>query len=192
MPNHNRLLSNSLEIAVAFLLYLIALVASNLIASLLDGDFSLLLYLPAGIKLLSILVFQWRGAIGIGLAILARFLFYDQAYTVMQSIAMASINAGVTYLVISSYLKVFKISENLENLNVWHIIGLSAVCSITNGFLFSWLLFYFKHLEFEQYLRKVFFVVINNFTGNALIAWFLMYLSRRQFLQKHLHNLQRP
>ncbi len=151
-----------------------------------------MLYLPAGIKLLSVLVFQWRGAIGIGLAILARFMFYDQAYTFLQAVAMASIIAGATYFVIYGYMKIFRISFNLENLNLWHVVGLSAVCSITNGFLFSWLLFYFNHLEFEQYWRKVFFVVINNFTGNALVAWLLTYLARAQLFQKHLHNLQRP
>ncbi len=165
-----------------------ALVVSNMFSAVLDGDLSFILYLPAGIKLLSILVFQWRGAIGIALAIFARFVFYDQNYTVLQSLLMASINAGVSFLVIYSYLKIFNISSSLGNLNLWHIVGLSAVCSITNA-----LLFIFRHLAFEHYWHKVFLIVINNFTGNAVLVWLLTYTARRGYVQTYLRKwIQTP
>jgi len=189
----NRILSGSSEILATFLLYLMALVVSNMFSAVLDGDLSFILYLPAGIKLLSILVFQWRGAIGIAFAIFARFMFYDPNYTVLQSLLMASINAGVSFLVIYSYLKIFKISSSLGNLNLWHIIGLSAVCSITNALLFSWLLFIFRHLAFEHYWHKVFLIVINNFTGNAVLVWLLTYTARRGYVQAYLRKwIQTP
>ena len=178
MSNIERHSSWSLEIGLPFLLYLMALGISHFISSLLTGELSLMLYLPAGIKLLSILVFQWRGALGIGLAILARFTLYDDAYTLAESVAMASINAGASWLVIYSFLKTFKISTNLENLNLWHIIGLAAICSITNALLFSWLQFAFGHLSHEQYWHKVFLILVNNFTANALLVWLLTYASR--------------
>ena len=189
MPNHKHFLSNSLEIAIAFFLYLIALSATNLLKSLLDGDLSLLLYLPAGIKLLSILVFQWRGAVGIGLALFSRYLFYDHTYTVFESISMAIINAGATYLVICSYMKTFNISSTLDNLNFGHILGLSTVCSIANGLLFAWLLFYFRHLEIGQYWHKAFLIVLSNFTGNAVLVWLMAYIARYHLKQNKLQKL---
>ena len=148
-----------------------------------------MLYLPAGIKLLSILVFQWRGALGIGLAILARFTFYDDAYTLLESITMASINAGASWLVIYSFLKACKISPNLDNLNLWHIIGLAAICSIANALLFSWLQFTFGHLSHEQYWHKVFLILVNNFTANALLVWLLTYVSRYWHLNQRAEQV---
>lgn len=162
-----------------------ALGVTHFISSLLSGELSLMLYLPAGIKLLCILIFQWRGALGIGLAILARFTLYDDAYAFTTSIVMASINAGVSWLVIFSFLKICKILPNLDNLNFWHIVSLAAICSITNALLFSWLQFAFGHLSQEQYWHKVFLILVNNFTANALLVWLLTYASR---YWRHTHK----
>lgn len=185
MPNIDQRSSWGLEIGLSFVLYLMALGVTHFISSLLSGELSLMLYLPAGIKLLCILIFQWRGALGIGLAILARFTLYDDAYAFTTSIVMASINAGVSWLVIFSFLKICKILPNLDNLNFWHIVSLAAICSITNALLFSWLQFAFGHLSQEQYWHKVFLILVNNFTANALLVWLLTYASR---YWRHTHK----
>jgi len=178
LPNIDQRSSWGLDIGLPFLLYLIALGISSLVSSALSVELSIVLYLPAGIKLLSILIFQWRGALGIFLAILARFTLFDDAYTLAESIAMASINAGISWLVIYSYLKAFKISSNLDNLNFWHIVGLAAVCSITHALMFSWLQFAFGHLSQEQYWHKVFLLLVKNFSANALLVLLLTYAAR--------------
>ena len=187
MANLDRTVAGSLEIVATFTLYFVALGVSQLFPSLLLGNVSFLLYLPAGIKLLSILVFGWRGAVGIVLAIFVRLLTKDGTYLVLESLEMALINAGVSWAVIYGFLRAFKISSNLYNLNLWHIVGLSAVCSVTNGLLFSWLLVGFNHLGAELYWHKVLMIVLGNFTGNAVLVWLLTYVSRhRLMLQNRL------
>jgi len=187
----DRAVSGGLEIVATFTLYFVALAMSQLFSSLLMGKISLLLYLPAGIKLLSILIFGWRGAFGIALAIFVRLMTKDGTYLVLESLEMALINAGASWLVIYSFLRAFKISSNLYNLNLWHIVGLSAVCSVTNGLLFSWLLVGFNHLSAELYWHKVFVIVVGSFTGNAVLVWLMTYVFRhRVVLQNHLSKFR--
>ncbi len=187
MASLDRTVAGSWEIAATFTLYFVALAVSQLFPSLLLGNASFLLYLPAGIKLLSILVFGWRGAVGIALAIFVRLLTKDGTYLVLESLEMALINAGASWMVIYGFLRTFKISSNLYNLNLWHIVGLSAVCSVTNGLLFSLLLVGFNHLGAELYWHKVLMIVLGNFTGNAVLVWLMTYFSRhRLMLQNRL------
>ncbi|MEY5100780.1 MAG: hypothetical protein RJA36_3499 [Pseudomonadota bacterium] len=92
-----------------------------------------LLFVPAGVKLVMILVAGWRGALGCGLALLAVApdFWPDQTLPVLTGYVALSI--GVTWLVLDLLLSRRRLGPALEGLRFWDIVRIDALNTLLHG-----------------------------------------------------------
>jgi hypothetical protein len=101
-----------------------------------------LLFLPAGIKLVMIMVAGWRGALGCGLALLtvAPRFWPEQDLAVLA--LYSALSVGVTYLVIEWLLRRRGLPQTLQGLSFWDIVVVDAFNTVLHGItvnLYFWL-----------------------------------------------------
>lgn len=93
-----------------------------------------LIFIPAGVKLLCLLVGGGAAAVGLVASnfYLSLGLWKDLS---LLSIASFGVISVVTYATaVFLVMRYYKIERDLSNLNYWHIIALSALASLLNGF----------------------------------------------------------
>lgn len=100
-----------------------------------------LLFLPAGIKLVMIMVAGWRGALGCGLALLsvAPHFWPEQDLALLMLYAMLSV--GITWLVVELMLHHRGMEPTLQGLRFWDIVLIDAFNTMLHGVtinLFFW------------------------------------------------------
>lgn len=92
-----------------------------------------LLFLPAGIKLVMIMVAGWRGALGCGLALLwlATQIWAGQDLPVLA--VYSALSVGVTYFTVEQVLRRRKLGPVLEGLTFWDIAFVDAINALVHG-----------------------------------------------------------
>ena len=98
-----------------------------------------LLFLPAGVKLLAVLVGRLPAIVGIMVVSvhLGASIWPDKPMTAIVYFAFVSL---MTYPIATlGVMRLFHIRKNLSNLRYHHIVVLSVVASILNGLVHNWL-----------------------------------------------------
>jgi hypothetical protein len=185
----NRINSNLLEITIVFALYLAFVVPLYYFPSFKSSQITYYLFLPAGIKLFSILIFQWRGLIGVTLGTFTRLMIADPAQPIVTwFIVAAAVNLAI-YLVIKVGLWLMKTNEDLSNLHYYQVVLLAVVTSIINGSIFAYTV---GATTIGQYGDALFhnglMNALGNFAGNAFIACLLLFISHRRSLIRQFIN----
>lgn len=129
------------------------------------------LFLPAGVKLFSMLIFRWRGLVGVGVGAFTRLVVTDPTQTLISWFIVAVSTNLIIYLLVILGLKLFKVERDLSNLQYYQIVTLATVTSIANGFVFAYGV---SQLTIGQasggILHNGFASVVANFIGNALFV----------------------
>jgi hypothetical protein len=185
----NNIKNNLLEILIAFALYWVFVAPLYFFPALKSSQITYYLFLPAGIKLFSILVFQWRGLIGTALAIFLRLFFTDPAQGwVNWLIAAISVSIAL-YVAVEFGLKLMRVKRDLSNLHYYQIVALAVVTSIINGCVFAFAL---NSLGIGQLSEGLFhssaITVLGNFAGNASIVCLLVFIFQHQPQLQKLFN----
>jgi hypothetical protein len=169
------------EIAIAFALYWLFVGLISLFPQLKSGPLTFYLFLPAGAKLFSILIFRWRGAIGVGLGTFLRLTLADPAYPWSDWLLVALSTTLLLFLAIEASLRILKIDEDLSNLRYYQIVVLAVVASIANGTAFIHSLSWVTGKAMENGLfHNSFSTVLSNFAGNALFVCSLMLIMQHK------------
>jgi hypothetical protein len=93
-----------------------------------------LIFIPAGVKLLCILVGGLPAAIGVYIgSVYLSTLMWTQVPS-MGNMFMALIAVATYGLAVYLVMQKFRIKPDLSNLNYWHVIWLSSAASLMNGF----------------------------------------------------------
>lgn len=170
-----------IEIGIAFALYWICLALVYPFELLKSSPITYYLYLPAGIKLFTILIFRWRAVIGVALASSIRLIYSDPTQPWLAWIAVATAAALALYLVVEIVLRALKIDQDLSNLGYYQIVLLPALTSVVNGFVFSYGVSILTNANLsEDVFHRSFLAVIGNFAGNALFVCLMMLLIRHK------------
>lgn len=149
----------------------------SLVPELKSGPLTFYLFLPAGAKLFTILIFSWRGAIGVGLGTFSRLLFVDQEQAWSDWFLVATITTLLLFLAIEAALKALRIDRELSNLRYYHIVVLAVIASIVNGAAFICSLNWVAGRAMDNGLfQSSFATVLSNFAGNAIFVCTLMLL----------------
>lgn len=96
-----------------------------------------LIYLPAGIKLLAILIGGWPAAVGVGLMLWGLSFHY---WTQLDAISLffgAAISAGTTWAVLTLLLRTWRIGLDLQKLSFSRLLILDAIGSVLHGWLMN-------------------------------------------------------
>ena len=153
-------------------------------------ELSYFIYLPAGIKVLSVLIFGWLAALGIGLAVFIRLLIFqpDQLWYIWLLIAvMGSI---VLLLVVNLTLKGLGVARDLHDLKYRDVVTLALFSSVAHGFSYTYAIFVIHNYVFDNFMRESMIIVMGGFFGNMLVIGLLTFaVQHSAWLQNQIKRL---
>lgn len=155
-------------------------------------ELSYFIYLPAGIKVLSVLIFGWMAAIGIGLAVFIRLVIFqpEQAWHVWLTVAV--VGSLVLILAVNLTLKGLGIARDLHNLKYRDVVTLALFASIAHGFSYTYVIFVIHNYAFDNFIRESMIIVMGGFFGNMLVIGVLTYFAQHsQWLQSQIQRLNK-
>lgn len=151
-------------------IYLITLELTKLSPDFLVHDnWIFLVFLPAGGRLLSIMLFGSWGAIGdcIALFISAADILPTQHIAVWLSFATSSSLASL--IAIRLAMRQLNISLDLSNLQYWQIPILSVISNLIHAFITQLTLSYFLQKKYQFYVRDSLAMALGDFLGTMLL-----------------------
>ena len=173
--------SNLIEVLISFLLYGFFAWVISCFPQLKSGPLTFYLFIPAGVKLFSILIFRWRGAIGVGLGTFVRLLLVDPSNPWGTWLIVSLVTTSILFLAIELALKVIKIDKNLSNINYYQIVILAVIASVTNGvgFMQSVNFMTGHHMDGGAFHHNL-LIIMANFAGNALFVCALIVILKQK------------
>jgi hypothetical protein len=166
----NPILQRLLMVLASLALYFISLELTKLLPQLLIHDnWIYLVFLPAGSRLLSIMLFGIWGAIGdcIALFISAMNFFPEQQIAVWLTFATTSSLSSL--IAIRLTMKQLKINLDLSNLQYWQIPALSIISNLAHAFVTQLTLSHFIQKHYEFYVRDSLAMAVGDFLGTMLM-----------------------
>ncbi len=138
-----------------------------------------LLFLPAGIKLVTILVAGWRGALGCGLALLwmaATRFWIGLPLPVL--IGYAALSVTTSYLTIALLLRRRRLGPVLEGLTFWDIVWIDAVNTVLHGLTINLYWWWFEQRSNEALLPSALAMALGDFLGTGVIMLLVLLVAQ--------------
>ena len=139
-----------------------------------------LIFLPAGIKLIMIMIAGWRGALGCGLALLwvaARF-WAGQPWSVLT--AYAALSVALTYGVVSWLLRQRELGATLEGLSFRDIVSIDLVNTLLHGVVINLYWWSLDQRSADALWSAALAMALGDFLGSGVIL--LLVLGVAHFL----------
>lgn len=171
MLNIEKLRSSILAAGASFLLF----IASFKVNQLLDGYFLYgagvsLLFIPAGVKLLSILLGGLPALVGLYFAgVYVSSTLWGNVPTV-SSMTLALIAVSIYGAAVYWVKHLLKIKDDLSNLRYWHIIILSATTSLAHGWGLALAYFSQEVGNFHELLTQTMAIAFGDFMGCFVVV----------------------
>jgi hypothetical protein len=180
-----------LKVGLPFCLYFLTLYAVKAFPILANhSELSYFIYLPAGVKVLSVLIFGWMAAVGIGLAVFIRLVIFQPEQSWLMWLMVAIIGSAVLVLTVNLTLKALGVARNLHNLKYRDVVTLALFASIAHGFSYTYAIFAIHNYAFDNFMRESMIIVMGGFFGNMLVIGLLTYtVQRSQWLQRQIQRL---
>lgn len=182
-----------LKIGVPFCLYFFALYLVKVFPALENRpELSYFIYLPAGIKVLSVLIFGWMAAIGVGLAVFIRLVIFQPEQPWHIWLIVAVVGSAILVLVVNLTLRGLGIARDLHNLKYRDVVTLALVASVAHGFSYTYVIFVIHDYAFDNFMRESMIIVMGGFFGNMLVIGLLTYFAQHSlWLQRQIQRLNR-
>jgi hypothetical protein len=181
------------KIGLPFCLYFLTLYIVKAFPFLVNHpELSYFVYLPAGIKVLSVLIFGWMAAIGVGLAVFIRLIIFQPEQPWFMWFIVALIGSVVLVLVVNLTLKGLGVAKDLHNLKYRDVVTLALFASIAHGFSYTYVIFAIHNYAFDNFMRESMIIVMGGFFGNMLVIGLLTYfIQHSQWLQRQIQRLNK-
>jgi prepilin signal peptidase PulO-like enzyme (type II secretory pathway) len=131
-----------------------------------------LIFIPAGIKLLCILIGGEAAAIGLLISNVYVSMGVWDNTTVLQMVYFAFTSVGTYYLIVRVVKKLMGIDDTLRNLRYMHIVILSAVAAITNGTVHNVIYVWQDKVAAADFLAKSTAMAFGDFLGCFVVIIF--------------------
>jgi hypothetical protein len=154
----------------------VSLLNTNLMSSTAVATGIELVFLPAGFRLLIILLFGFWGALGIFVTQPIFFLSIFGSASVTEIIINASIAAFVPYLVVRACSKSFGISSSLLGLRPIHLPILALAVSLTTPAFFNFQFLHAGREPPESFFSNFTAMAFGDFVGCLLVIGFVRLL----------------
>jgi len=181
-----------IKVAISITLYFLAfLPMSHLPDLLINNDFSSFFYLPTGIKVLCVLLFDVWGALGIAVGVLIRQSIQHPEFGLALPLMIALENAIVFWATVELALRAMSIGRDIENITYLKIVGLALFCSVVHGFSYTLVLFEFNAISSINYLRESLVTVIAGFFGTmATVLALSLFIRHSPWIQRHMRTVE--
>lgn len=146
------------------------------------SDYVSLVFVPSGIRIFCVLVFNFYGAIGILLGSLAVSLFYLNQTSPFVAITTALVAAGAAWFARSIAFKLLNLDENLANIKLNDLFQISIIFSVISAI--SHQLLFLELGISEDFTSGTLSMFAGDMTGALLClfcARYLVRLTRRRY-----------
>lgn len=147
-----------------------------------------LIYLPAGVKLLALLIGGWPAAVGVGLTWWALSFGFWPQLSAPVLLGAAAISAGSTWLVLHVWLRVWRMGRDLKHLNFSRLLWLDASASVIHGWLMNGYYFGVGARELSEVPSTAWGMALGDFMGSGLTLLGLIMALRWSPLRHRLSN----
>lgn len=181
-----------LKIAISIALYFLAFLPMSYLPDLLiNNDYSTFFYLPTGIKVLCVLLFDVWGALGIAVGVLIRQSIQHPEFGLTLPLMIALENAIVFWATVELALRSMGVGRDIKNITYLKIIGLALFCSFIHGFSYTFVLFEFNAISSGNYLRESLVTVIAGFFGTMATVLALSFsIKHSLWIQRHMRTIE--
>ena len=131
-----------------------------------------LVFIPAGVKLLCILVGGEAAAVGLLLSNVYVSMGVWEHTTVMQMVYFAFTSVGCYYVAVLLVKKLMHLDDTLSNLRYLHIIILSAAGSIFNGTVHNIVYVWQDKVKLDDFFAHAAAMVVGDFLGCFIVIMF--------------------
>lgn len=151
---------------LSFLAYVLAFeLNSHLLDSFKYAGWIYLIFLPAGIKLICIMLFGIWGTIGDAVALYWMATNFLPDKTPMLWMIYSVTSSLMTFFAIQFAMKTFSINDSLSNLQFWQLPFLSLIGSSIHGFITILVMVKINLLSPTEYWPSSFAIITGDFVG---------------------------
>ena len=137
-----------------------------------------LLFLPAGVKLVMVMVAGWRGALGCGLALFSLATLFWPELEPASLAAYAALSVGMTWAVVGLMLRHKALGHTLEGLSFWDIVQIDALNSLLHGIAVNSLFWSLGLRSSEALAPTALAMALGDFLGSGVILLLVLLVAR--------------
>jgi hypothetical protein len=133
-----------------------------------------LFYLPAGVKLLAIMVGRYWGAFGL---LVANFLHSTTGWdnlVLSQVFLMSTLWVGSTLLVVLMWSHIYGLRSDLRNLTFRDFVWLNLLAAIIHGLVFNGYLIILAERGIDEWLSSAKAMALGDFLGSGVLMLMLV------------------
>ena len=181
-----------IKIVISIVLYFLAFLPMSYLPDILrNNDYSTFFYLPTGIKVLCVLLFDIWGAIGLAVGVLIRQSIQHPEFGMTLPLMIALENAIVFWASVKLALKAMGVGRDIENITYIKIVLLALLCSVMHGFSYAFVLLKFSIISSDNFLRESFVTIISGFFGTMATVLLLSFsIKHSLWLQRHTRAVE--
>jgi len=173
--------------ALSFLAYVLAFkLTSYFPDSFKYAGWIYLVFLPAGTKLICIMLFGIWGTIGDALALYWLATEFLPNGTPALWIIYSATSSLMTFFAIRFAMKAFSINHNLSNLQLWQLPFLSLIGAGIHGFITILVLVKIRLLHPDDYWSSSFAIITGDFVGIFLVLVIFSLFTKRFLMHLNL------
>lgn len=169
-------------IAVAIIWFLFDYINRQFFDFFKVSDYIYWLYIPAGYRLVAVMVFGWTGALGVAIAYSIRgYLFREFSFE--ENIILSIMYGLAPLLACQIWKQLFNITGNLLNLTSRNLFWLSALSALLNS---VFRIIYFKYANLPHGYPELWMMFVGNLLGTFAILYFIKFSTQifRTFTKK--------
>jgi hypothetical protein len=137
-----------------------------------------LIFLPAGVKLVMIMVGSWRGALGCGLALFSLSPRFWPGLELHWQLGYAALSVGISWLVVSWMLRRKALGSALEGLSFWDIVQIDAVNTVLHGIALNGICWALGLRSSETLWSSALAMALGDFLGTGVILLLVLVAAR--------------
>jgi len=181
-----------IKIVISIVLYFLAFLPMSYLPDVLrNNDYSTFFYLPTGVKVLCVLLFDIWGAIGLAVGVLIRQSIQHPEFGMTLPLMIALENAIVFWASVKLALKAMGVGRDIENITYIKIVLLALLCSVMHGFSYAFVLLKFSIISSDNFLRESFVTIISGFFGTMATVLLLSFsIKHSLWLQRHTRAVE--
>lgn len=181
-----------IKIVISITLYFLAFLPMNFLPDLVrNNEYSSFFYLPTGVKVLCVLLFDVWGAIGMAVGVFIKQSVQHPEFDFRFPLTVAIENGIVFLATVKISLKALGVGRDIENITYIKIVLLALLCSVIHGFSCTFLLFEFGVIPPGNYLRESLVTTISGFFGTMATVLLLSFVFKKSlWLQRQMRSIE--
>ena len=137
-----------------------------------------LLFLPAGVKLVLIMVAGWRGALGCGLSLLSLSTRFWPGLEPVWLLCYSTLSVGITWLVVSVMLRHMALGPTLEGLSFWELVQIDMLNTLLHGIAVNGYFWSLGLRSSETFWSAALAMTLGDFLGAGVIMLVVLLAAR--------------